>query len=462
MRGPARGAEVRLQDSADGLDDGPGFPRDVLLGRDVAFSRSSPTRSCTWARRDTAFSPRRRRSARWPARSILSVRPLAPRPGTDLPLGGGGVRRSTIVFGLSRSFPLTLLALAGDRPRRRDLDGDPPDDPPVHHPGPPARAHDLDQHDLLHGRARSSESSRPAWSRPSSRRRHSASPSRSSRAASRRSSSRPRSPPRAPIDPALRLRRRAWTAEAIPGLDIVRCIGVLVRDTRYGALRIDPSDATPIWSQIEEGIRRLVASGALAPGRPSPPCATWPGSSASTPRRSAKAYQRLTDAGVLTVRRGDGTYVADAPPALSKRASGAASLREAATRYASWRCDPGSHARGGGGGSVAAWRDLRGPERRSANDSDKPPIRIEGLTVRYGRAPPAPDVISLAVAPGSVYALLGRNGAGKSSLDALPARPAEAVRGHARSSSRDSWTTPASARWRRSASSPRSRTRRPR
>jgi GntR family transcriptional regulator len=31
-------------------------------------------------------------------------------------------------------------------------------------------------------------------------------------------------------------------------------------------LRIDPSDATPIWSQIEEGLRRLVASGALGPG----------------------------------------------------------------------------------------------------------------------------------------------------------------------------------------------------
>ena len=43
------------------------------------------------------------------------------------------------------------------------------------------------------------------------------------------------------------------------------------------------------------------------------------------------------------------------------------------------------------------------------------PIRIEGLTVRYGRSTACRDV-SLCVAPGSVYALLGRNGAGKSSL----------------------------------------------
>jgi ABC-2 type transport system ATP-binding protein len=43
------------------------------------------------------------------------------------------------------------------------------------------------------------------------------------------------------------------------------------------------------------------------------------------------------------------------------------------------------------------------------------PIRIENLTVQYGRSTACSDV-SLAVAPGSVFALLGRNGAGKSSL----------------------------------------------
>lgn len=43
------------------------------------------------------------------------------------------------------------------------------------------------------------------------------------------------------------------------------------------------------------------------------------------------------------------------------------------------------------------------------------PIRIEDLNVRYGRALACADV-SLSVQRGSVYALLGRNGAGKSSL----------------------------------------------
>lgn len=51
----------------------------------------------------------------------------------------------------------------------------------------------------------------------------------------------------------------------------------------------------------------------------------------------------------------------------------------------------------------------------SATPIPAPPLAATGLTVRYGRRI-ALDDVSLAVAPGSVYALLGLNGAGKSSL----------------------------------------------
>ena len=47
--------------------------------------------------------------------------------------------------------------------------------------------------------------------------------------------------------------------------------------------------------------------------------------------------------------------------------------------------------------------------------SDATPVSVERLTVRYGRRT-ALDGVTLRVARGSVYALLGRNGAGKSSL----------------------------------------------
>ena len=99
-------------------------------------------------------------------------------------------------------------------------------------------------------------------------------------------------------------------------------------------IRIDPADATPIWSQIEESLRRLVASGALKPGAAVPSVRDLARELNVNPATVAKAYQRLTDAGVLAVRRGEGTYVADAPPAMS-RAERTRILRDAAVRYAS-------------------------------------------------------------------------------------------------------------------------------
>ena len=121
------------------------------------------------------------------------------------------------------------------------------------------------------------------------------------------------------------------------------------------ALRIDPSDASPIWSQIEEGVRRLVASGALAPGAAVPSVRDLARELRINPATVAKAYQRLTDAGVLTVRRGDGTYVADAPPAMG-RVERSRILREAATRYASLAATLGVGQAEAAGALDAAWR----------------------------------------------------------------------------------------------------------
>lgn len=96
---------------------------------------------------------------------------------------------------------------------------------------------------------------------------------------------------------------------------------------------IDPSDPTPIWRQIEEGVRRLVASGALGPGRVAPSVRELAKALRVNPATVAKAYQRLTDAGVLTVRRGEGTFVAEEPPHLPEDERRRV-LREGATRFA--------------------------------------------------------------------------------------------------------------------------------
>jgi GntR family transcriptional regulator len=98
-------------------------------------------------------------------------------------------------------------------------------------------------------------------------------------------------------------------------------------------VRIDPADAAPIWRQIEEGVRRLVASGALPRGAAVPSVRDLARELGVNPATVAKAYQRLTEAGVLAVKRGEGTFVADAPPPLAD-AERRRILRDGATRYA--------------------------------------------------------------------------------------------------------------------------------
>jgi GntR family transcriptional regulator len=83
-------------------------------------------------------------------------------------------------------------------------------------------------------------------------------------------------------------------------------------------LRVDPTDATPLWRQIEDNVRRLVASGALKPGAPAPSVRDLARELSINPATVAKGYQRLVDSGVLAVRRGEGTFVAEKPPALGK------------------------------------------------------------------------------------------------------------------------------------------------
>jgi ABC-2 type transport system ATP-binding protein len=72
------------------------------------------------------------------------------------------------------------------------------------------------------------------------------------------------------------------------------------------------------------------------------------------------------------------------------------------------------------------------------------PIAAEHLTVRYGRRT-ALDQVSLAVEPGEVYALLGLNGAGKSSLVRCLLGAQRPASGSARLLGRDAWRERAAA-----------------
>jgi GntR family transcriptional regulator len=76
-------------------------------------------------------------------------------------------------------------------------------------------------------------------------------------------------------------------------------------------LEIEPASAVPIWRQIEDGMRRLVASERLVPGSVVPSVRELARALRVNPATVSKAYRRLTDAGLLTVRRGEGTFVGE-------------------------------------------------------------------------------------------------------------------------------------------------------
>ena len=79
----------------------------------------------------------------------------------------------------------------------------------------------------------------------------------------------------------------------------------------HNLLHVDPSSAAPIWRQIEDGVRRLVVSGRLDEGTAVPSVRELAKGLRVNPATVSKAYRRLTDAGLLVVRRGEGTFVAE-------------------------------------------------------------------------------------------------------------------------------------------------------
>lgn len=97
---------------------------------------------------------------------------------------------------------------------------------------------------------------------------------------------------------------------------------------------INPADPAPIWKQIEEGMRRLIALGVLKPGAAAPSMRDLARELRVNPNTVARAYQRLTEGGVLVVRRGEGTFVAD-EPAQPRKSERQETLRDAAQRYIS-------------------------------------------------------------------------------------------------------------------------------
>ena len=103
-------------------------------------------------------------------------------------------------------------------------------------------------------------------------------------------------------------------------------------------------------------MRHLVASGALRPGDPLPSVRDLAREQRINPNTVAKAYQRLAEAGVLESRRGEGTFVAERPPAMPA-AEKTRLLREGATRLAMLAVNLGATRGETVSALQAAWED---------------------------------------------------------------------------------------------------------
>src|SRR5438874_12199802 len=84
-------------------------------------------------------------------------------------------------------------------------------------------------------------------------------------------------------------------------------------------IHISTNDGVPIYQQIVNQVKHLVAAGRLATGNEIPPIRVLAGKLLVNPNTVARAYLELERAGVVTKRHGSGTYVSEAPSPLSRR-----------------------------------------------------------------------------------------------------------------------------------------------
>jgi GntR family transcriptional regulator len=95
---------------------------------------------------------------------------------------------------------------------------------------------------------------------------------------------------------------------------------------------IDPRDRTPIYVQLERGLRASIASGRLRPGDRLPTVRQLAVELRINANTVARVYGDLERAGVLETQRGVGSFVSATPRQARPSAERAKQLRAFATR----------------------------------------------------------------------------------------------------------------------------------
>jgi len=84
-------------------------------------------------------------------------------------------------------------------------------------------------------------------------------------------------------------------------------------------LHISTHDGVPVYLQIVNQVKYLVAAGRLAPGEELPAIRVLAGQLVINPNTVARAYLELEREGVVVKRHGSGTYVSDEGSPLARR-----------------------------------------------------------------------------------------------------------------------------------------------
>jgi GntR family transcriptional regulator len=84
-------------------------------------------------------------------------------------------------------------------------------------------------------------------------------------------------------------------------------------------IRISPSDGVPIYVQVVNQIKYLVAAGRLKAGEELPPIRALAETLVVNPNTIARAYRELEVLGIVEKRRTAGTYITDQGSPLARR-----------------------------------------------------------------------------------------------------------------------------------------------
>jgi GntR family transcriptional regulator len=83
--------------------------------------------------------------------------------------------------------------------------------------------------------------------------------------------------------------------------------------------RLEPASPIPMYLQIVEQVRHAVGAGALQAGEELPSVRALASHHLINPNTVVRAYLELEHEGLLTKRRGAGTFVSESAAALSQR-----------------------------------------------------------------------------------------------------------------------------------------------